>query len=52
MQILIVSSREMLVKGELMSKLLTDNGESSVKWNESLTVYSFLVKVYNIGPKS
>ena len=52
MQILIVSSREMLVKGELMSKLLTDNGESSVKWNESLTAYSFLVKVYNIGPKS
>ena len=56
MQIPIVSSRGMLVKSESMSKLPMDNEGScsqifSAKWNDSLTVYSFLVKVSNVGTK-
>ena len=40
-----------------MSKLPIDNAGScshisSENWNESLTVYSFLLKVFNMGTKS
>ena len=57
MQISIVSSRGMLVKSESTSKLPMDNEGScsqifSAKSNDSLTVYSFLVKVSNVGTKN
>ena len=57
MQISIVSSRGMLVKSEYTSKLPIDNEGScsqifSEKWNDSLTVYSFLVKVSNAGTEN
>ena len=56
-QISIVSSRGMLVKSEPTSKLAIDNVGScshisSTNWNESLTVYSFLVKGFNMGTKN
>ena len=48
-QISIVSSKGMLVKSDFTSKLPIDNAGScshisSANWNESLTLYSFLVK--------
>ena len=55
MQILIVSPRGMLVKSESMSILPIDNVGScshiSANLNESLTVYSFLVKGFNLVTK-
>ena len=56
-QISIVSSRWMLVKSESSSKLSIDNVEScphisSANWNESLSVYWFLVKGLNMGDKN
>ena len=52
-----ILSRGMLVKSESTSKLPLDNVVScsqisSAKWNESLTVYSVLVKVFNLGTKN
>ena len=57
MQVSIASSRGMLVKSESTSKLHIDNVEfcshiSSANWNESLTVYSLLVKGFNMGTKN
>ena len=57
MQISIISSRGLLVKSESTSKLPIDNEGScsqisSAKRNESLTVYSFLIKISNIGTKN
>ena len=51
------SSREMLVKSESTSKLPINNVGScshisSANWNESLTVYSFLFKGFNMETKS
>ena len=47
----------MLVKSESISKLPIDNVGScshipSANWNDSLTVYSFLVKRFNMGTKN
>ena len=56
MQILIVSSRGMLVKND-NDKLPIDNEGScsqisSTKWSESLTVYLFLIKASNMELKT
>ena len=47
----------MLVKSESTSNLPIDNVGScsyisSANWNESLTVYSFLLKGFNMGTKN
>ena len=52
MQISVVSSGGMLVKSESTCKIPIDNTGScskisSAKWNESFTVYSFLVKEFD-----
>ena len=57
MQLSIVLSTENMVRSDAISILhINQKGSCSqislAKWNESLTVYSLLVRVYNVGTKN